>query len=54
MANREKPFKLDMDFDEALRRFAQTDPQELSEPNKAGKKTDRQKRIPRKRNESKN
>jgi hypothetical protein len=30
----EKPFKLDMGFMEALRRFAQTDPDELAEAKK--------------------
>jgi len=30
MNKREKPFHLDMSFDEALKRVAQTDPQQLS------------------------
>lgn len=46
MPKHEKPFHLDMSFDEALRRFAQTDPQEVEEPDKS-KKTERKKRIPR-------
>lgn len=44
-AKREKPFHLDMDFDEALRRFFGTDPRELHEPNKATKKGERRKRL---------
>jgi hypothetical protein len=44
-AKREKPFHLDMGFDEALRRFVGTDPRELDEPNKASKK-ERAKRLP--------
>jgi hypothetical protein len=35
---REKPFHLDMSFDEALKRFVQTDPRELPNPKKAKKK----------------
>jgi hypothetical protein len=36
---REKPFHLDMSFDEALKRFAQTDPRELAtEKNKPKKR----------------
>ena len=46
MPKHEKPFHLDMDFDEALRRFMQTDPQELSEPDKI-KKVERRKRASR-------
>lgn len=32
MAKREKPFHLDMSFDEALRRYVETDPRELNDP----------------------
>lgn len=46
MPKHEKPFHLDMSFDEALKRFAQTDPAELDEPAKA-KKAERKKRLPR-------
>ena len=46
MPKHDKPFHLDMGFDEALRRFMQTDPQELDEPDKI-KKVDRRKRLPR-------
>jgi len=45
MANQEKPFNLDMDFDEALRRFVGIDPRELNEPKKI-KKKERAKRTP--------
>ncbi|HEY1796661.1 MAG TPA: hypothetical protein VGG57_11135 [Stellaceae bacterium] len=44
MPKHEKPFHLDLSFDEALRRFAQTDPQELDEPGKI-KKVNREKRV---------
>jgi len=43
-AKREKPLRLDMNFDEALRRYIGTDPREISEPNKV-KKPDRRKRL---------
>jgi hypothetical protein len=46
MPKREKPFHLDMSFDEALKRFAQADPKELAEPGKI-KKIEREKRTPR-------
>jgi hypothetical protein len=40
MAKRKKPFHLDMSFDKALRRYAQTNPKELAdlieEANRAG------------------
>jgi len=49
MANPEKPFKLDMSFDEALKRFAQTDPKEIAEPKKATKQSDRRHRVNRRR-----
>jgi hypothetical protein len=35
---REKPLHLDMSFDEALRRVAQTDPRELPPPKKKKRK----------------
>jgi len=35
---REKPFHLDMGFDEALKRVAQTDPRELPQPKKKTRK----------------
>jgi hypothetical protein len=35
---RDKPLHLDMSFDEALKRAAQTDPRELPKPKKAKKK----------------
>jgi hypothetical protein len=35
---REKPLHLEMSFDEALKRFVQTDPRELAKPKKATKK----------------
>lgn len=44
MPKHEKPFHLDMGFDEALRRFMQTNPQELDEPGKI-KKAERGKRA---------
>ena len=34
MPKHEKPFHLDMNFDEALRRYAQTDPRKLPAPKK--------------------
>jgi hypothetical protein len=43
----EKPLHLDMPFDEALRRFAQTDPREIPE-NKKLRKAGRKKRPARK------
>jgi hypothetical protein len=43
MPKREKPFHLDMPFDEALRRYAQTEPRELpakeKNPNQKKKRT---------------
>jgi hypothetical protein len=44
-AKREKPFHLDMDFDEALRRFVGTDPRELDEPTKPKRQRERSKRL---------
>jgi len=44
MPKREKPFHLDMPFDEALRRYTQADPREVSEREKKAKKQ-RQKRA---------
>jgi hypothetical protein len=38
MPKREKPFHLDMPFDEALRRYAQADPREVAEREKKAKK----------------
>jgi hypothetical protein len=43
-AKREKPLHLDINFDEALRRYIGTDPRELSEPNKV-RKPARRKRV---------
>lgn len=37
MPKREKPFHLDMPFDEALRRYAQADPREVVEREKKAK-----------------
>ena len=37
MPKREKPFHLDMPFDEALRRYAQADPREVAEREKKAK-----------------
>lgn len=41
----EKPLHLDMPFDEALRRYAQTDPRELPEKNKRKAKKKQTKRL---------
>jgi hypothetical protein len=46
----EKPFKLDMPLDEALRRFVQTDEKEIAEhkklnPKKAGSRSPPAKRV---------
>jgi hypothetical protein len=43
MPKREKPFHLDMPFDEALKRYAQADPREAEEQEK--KVTKRRKRA---------
>jgi hypothetical protein len=44
---RQKPLHLDMSFDEALRRVAQTDPRELPKPKpKKGKKQKQPSRPP--------
>jgi hypothetical protein len=45
MPKREKPFHLDIPFDEALRRYAQADPREVAEREKKAKKQRRQKRA---------
>jgi hypothetical protein len=37
MPKHEKPFHLDMPFDEVLRRYAQTDPREVAEREKKAK-----------------
>lgn len=44
MPKREKPFHLDMPFDEALRRYAQADPREVAEREKKAKKLRRVKK----------
>jgi hypothetical protein len=38
MPKREKPFHLDLPFDEALRRYAQADPSEVAEQEKKATK----------------
>ena len=46
MPKHEKPFHLDMPFDEALRRYAQAEPREISErENKAKANRKKQKRA---------
>lgn len=45
MPKREKPFHLDMPFDEALQRYAQTDPREVAEKEKKAKKRRRSART---------
>jgi hypothetical protein len=44
MPKHEKPFHLDMPFDEALRRYAQTDPRELAPPQEKAKKQKKRRR----------
>jgi hypothetical protein len=44
MPKREKPLHLDMPFDEALRRYAQADPNQTAEKEARAKKRRRQKR----------
>jgi hypothetical protein len=41
---RDKPFHLDMSFDEALKRFAQTDARELPAPKKTTRNNQKRKR----------
>ena len=38
MAKREKPFHLDMPFDEALRRYAEADPREVADREKKARR----------------
>lgn len=45
MAKQEKPFRLDMDFDEALKRYIGTDPREMAEPTKPVRQKERHKRL---------
>lgn len=45
MPKREKPFHLDMPFDEALQRYAQADPREVAKREKKAKQKRRQKRA---------
>jgi hypothetical protein len=53
MPKHEKPFHLDMPFDEALRRYAQADPREVAErETKAKKKRSKQPRSARSRTTS--
>jgi hypothetical protein len=46
MPKHEKPFRLDMPFDEALRRYAQTDPRELTAEKKKPEKRKRKASSP--------
>ena len=49
MAEREKPFHLDLDFDEALRRYVGTEPREMPRPNAPEKSRALPKRKPKSR-----
>ena len=42
---REKPFHLDLSFDEALKRYIGTNPRELDEPTKSKRQRERSKRL---------
>jgi hypothetical protein len=49
MAEREKPFHLDINFDEALRRYIGTNPREIPAADNSKKSHERTKRAPKSR-----